>query len=98
MSKIRTIEYVLNWKNKPGVPVATRIELVIPKYFSIVARQLIREVYIERKELQALDLIFERKRQKKVTEFGNLKFFYGDEIPGPNSIIWIWGRTSLYRL
>ena len=38
VSKIRTVDDVLNWKNKPGVHVATRKDPVIPKNFSTVAR------------------------------------------------------------
>ena len=81
ISKIHTIEDVLDWKNKPGVPVATRKEPVIPKNFSIVFRLTVREIYLERKQLPTLYLILERIKQKKVNEFYNLNLFNGDEIP-----------------
>ena len=96
-SKIHIIDDVLNWKNKPGVPVATRKEPVIPKNFSTVFRQVVLEIHLERKQLSTLDLILEGLKQKKVREFDNLNLFNGDEIPDTNSNMWIWGNTCLFR-
>ena len=66
VSKIHTIDHVLNWKNKPGVPVVTRKDPVIPKNFSNVVRQVVHEICLERKQLPTLDLILERLKQRKL--------------------------------
>ena len=79
-SKIHTINDVLNWKNKPDVPVATRKEPVILKNFSTFVRQIVCEMDLERKQSPMLDLILKRLKQKKVSEFENLNLFNGDEI------------------
>ena len=97
ISKIHIIEDVLKWKNKPDLPVATRKEPLIPKKFSIIVRQVVREIYLEHKQLPTLDLILEGLKQKKVNEFDNFNLCNGDEIPDTNSNICIWGHTSLYR-
>ena len=94
VSKTHTIRDVSNWKNKPGVPNATRIELVIPKKFSIVVRQEVCEIHLGGKQLSILDLILEILKQKKVSEFDKLNLFYRDEIPEQDSKIWISGCTS----
>ena len=56
ISKI-ALSKIFKLENKPGVPIATRKEPVIPKNFSIVVRLVVREINLERKQLTTLDLI-----------------------------------------
>ena len=96
-AKIQTIEDVLNREKKPGVPVPTPNDPVIQTNFSTI-RQVVHETYLELKQVPTLDFILEQVNQEKVKDFDNFNLFTGDEIPHPHSKIWIWGRTSLYRL
>ena len=96
ITKIQTIEDVLNWKKKPGVPVCTTNYPVIPKNFSLSIRQVVREIHLELNKVLTLGFILERLNQKNVKDFDHLNLFTGDEILHPESKIWIWGRTSLY--
>lgn len=93
---IRTIEDVLNWKEKPSVSVTTPNELSIPTNFSSIAEQVIREIHLEFKQGLTVDFIHERLNLKNLKHFDLLNLFSGDEIPDPNSKIQIWGRASLF--
>ena len=80
IAKIQSIEDVLNRKKQPGIPVPNPNDPVIPKNFSSIIRQSVRETYFERERVQTLDLILERLNQKKIKDFDHLNLFTGDEI------------------
>ena len=79
IAKIQSIEDVLNRKKQPGIPVPNPNYPVIPKNFSFIIQQFVRETYLERERIQTLDSILKRLNQK-TKDFDHLNLFTGDEI------------------
>ena len=81
----------------PGVPITVSPTQTIPENFSSVVRHTIRDIYLEGNKVPTLNHILERLKQKKVRDFEHLNLFHGNEMPNPDSKIWIWGRSTLHR-
>ena len=91
------MEDVLNWNKLPGVPIRVFHAQTIPENFSSVVLQTVQNIHLEGNQVPTLNLILERLNQKKVRDFEHLNLFHGNEVPDPESKIWIWGRATLHR-
>ena len=96
--RVRTMEDVKGWKKKSGDRVLVGHRPQFPNNFSSVVRHVIREMYLERTSVPTPDSILDRLRQKKVSDLERSNLFDNNSsIPAPESDIWVWGRTSLYK-
>ena len=96
--KIKTEEDVENWRFKAGENLQVALKCVVPNNFSIIVRQVIRDIFLANKKLPTIDQIYEKICALKVEDVFHLKLFGGDEIPDSERNIWVWLTFTLFRV
>ena len=61
-------------------------------------RKIIRDIFLEKKQQPTIYLIYEKILQITVKDVEHLNLFDGTDIPIPESPVWIWSRSTLYRV
>ena len=97
INRIRNEEDLNNWFYEGGQSVKTPHDSEVPHSMAALVRKIIRDIFLERKRQPAIDSIYERIIELKVEDVENLNFFSGSDIPIPESPVWIWSRSTLYR-
>ena len=54
-------------------------------------------MFLEKKRQSTIDLIYEKIIQATVKDVEYLNLFDGSDIPIPESLVWIWSRSTVYR-
>ena len=97
VSLIRTEEDVENWPHQVGVPLKYKRGSVVPHSYCSVVRQVVRDIFLEKTQVPTLDSVFERIRLLKDRDMAHLNLFDQERMPDDTTVLWPWGRTTLFR-
>ena len=97
-SRIKTEEYMQKWLVQSGSHVQVSQDSQVPESFAIIARKVIRDLFIEKKLVPSVNRIYERISSLKVQHVLDLNLFVGIDIPTDDSKSWVWSKSILHRI
>ena len=97
VSKISSETVVTNWKFQDADNVKRNRSMGVSEKYESVVRQVIRDLFLEKKKVPSLDNILTKLRSLNVSDVVHHNLFDDQVVPAEEETIWPWGRTTLYR-
>ena len=69
----------------------------VPGKYESVVRQVIRDLFLEKKKVPTLDNILAKLKSLNASDVVQHNLFDDQLVPREEELIWPWGRTTLYR-
>ena len=97
VSKINSELVVTNWKFQGAQCVQRNRSMNVGKKYESVVRQVIRNLFLEKKEVPTLDSVLTKLKGLNLSDVVQHNLFDDHFVPAEEEKIWTWVRTTLYR-
>lgn len=71
--------------------------MTVPLSYAPVIRRTIRDLYLDKKCVPTLDMIYEKVKSLKFSDITDCNIFQGNIVVEPDSPVWTWCGAALYR-
>ena len=97
VSKFKTDKDVIDWQYENEENITLERKGEVPENYSVIIRQAIRDLFLERKQVPSVSRIYDKTSKIKVEDVILFNTFDGADLSLEDSRIWVWSRSTYYR-